>query len=262
MIIKELIQIIEQQAPLSLQESYDNSGLIVGQQNDEISGVLLCVDISEDIIDEAIEKNCNLIISHHPIIFHPIKKLTGENITQRTVISAIKNNIALYSSHTPLDKIPDGLSHALAKALNISEREILSDKDSLREDCGFGIIGSLNKPKTLNEILQLIKTQFELKVIRYSKDNGEKISKIAICTGSGASLISRAKKCGAHLYISADFKYNDFIDADKDLIIADIGHFESEYCAINVLYDIITKKITTFAIHKSEQCSNPVNYFV
>lgn len=260
--ISEIISVIEQAAPISTQESYDNSGLIVGSADADTQSALLCVDITESVLDEAIAKGCGLIISHHPIIFHPLKRLNGSNYVERIVMRSISHNIALYACHTNLDQMTGGLSYRLAADLGVINLRVLSSKSQTDNEIGFGVIGELPQPIATEDLLRFIKTKVGTGAIRHSALSGQMVKRVAICTGSGGSLIEQAKNVGADIYISADFRYNDFLDADNSIIIADIGHFESEYCAIDLLYDIITKKITTFALHKSENSANPIHYFV
>ena len=260
MILKDLISIIEDFAPLSAQEKYDNAGLIVGDDNEDIDSALLCVDITEDVIDEAIRKGCGVIIAHHPIIFSPIKTITNKSYIDRVIVKAIKNSIALYACHTNLDSVHGGMSWRLAEELSIKNCQLLEgDINSMR---GFGIVGELECEMDVLEFLETVKSTLNIGAIRYSDLCHTKIRKIALCTGSGGSLQESAINSGAELYLSADFKYNNYLDAKSRIIIADIGHFESEYCVIDLLFDIIRKKISTFVVHKSEKTKNPINYLV
>lgn len=258
--IKEITAAIESHAPLATQESYDNSGLVVGDPEAAVDSALICVDITEAVIDEAEELGVKLIISHHPVIFNPIKRLTGATNVEKLVARAIRAGIALYASHTNLDVALGGLSHRLAETIGLQNTKILSP--SKEENTGFGVIGNLPKPCPTEEFLKEVAQKLKIKAIRHSAPATEKVTKIAICSGSGASLIETAQAAGADLYLAADFKYNNFLDAAGRITIADIGHFESEYCAIEVLFDIITKKFPIFALHKSRSAANPVNYLV
>ena len=260
MIIKDLISIIEEFAPLSAQESYDNSGLIVGDKNKSIDSALLCVDITEDVLDEAINLGCGVIISHHPIIFTPIKTLTNKTYIERVVVKAIKHDIALYACHTNLDSVHGGMSWKLAQELSLNNCKLLEgDTTTMR---GFGVIGELDIEVDVLDFLQTTKLKLGIGAIRYSDLCHKQIKRVALCTGSGGSLIESAIKSGADLYLSSDFKYNNYLDVKSRIIIADIGHFESEYCVIDILFDIIRKKISTFVVHKSKETRNPINYLV
>lgn len=360
--IKELIAELEKEAPLSYQESWDNSGLLVGDNSLTISSVLLTVDVTEDVVEEAINKKANLIIAHHPIIFKGLKSLTGKSYVERTVIMAIKNNIAIYVMHTNLDVFPKGVSYKMAERLsleNIKTLDITSDylkklivfvpkthEDKVREavlnagagrignydNCSFnsegtgtfkalegskpfvgkqgeihseeeikietifpsnlkneiiqamlaahpyeevaydiytldqkentiglGKVGQLPKAMDEKEFLLLLKKQFNLQNLRHTPLRGKKIKKVAVCGGSCSFLIQKAKQ-KADIFITSDVKYHEFFDAEKDLIIADIGHFESEQYSKDIFYDIISKKFSNFAIHFSGINTNPINY--
>lgn len=257
--IKQITDAIERFAPLRIQESYDNSGLIVGSPEGEVSSALIAVDITEEVMDEAEETGADMVISHHPIIFHPLKRLTDSDYVQRVVARALRGGIALYACHTNLDAVRGGLSYRVADMLGLRNIELLSvsEKDP---EAGFGVVGEPDVPVKAEEFLLGMKKALDLRVVRHSDLCRDMVGRVAVCTGSGASLIDTACRAGADIYIAADFKYNDFLDAAGRLTIADIGHFESEYCAIDLLYDVITKNIPTFALRKSARSRNPVNY--
>lgn len=257
--VRDIAAAIEESAPLAIQEGFDNSGLIVGSSDDEVGSALIAVDITEEVMDEAERLGVGMVISHHPIIFHALKRLNGTTYVQRVVERAIRKGIALYACHTNLDAVRGGMSYQLAEMLGVGGLTLLSHS-AADPEAGFGVVGELPKPVAAMDFMRHMKERLGLQVIRHSDICRDTISRVSVCTGSGASLIDAAARAEADIYIAADFKYNDFLDADSRLIIADIGHFESEYCAIDLLYDIITKKITTFALHKSEHSRNPVNY--
>ena len=259
MTIKEITDIIEAFAPLSLQESYDNSGLVVGRPTDEVSKVLLAVDVTDEVMDEAESEGCDMIITHHPIIFHPLKRLNSASVVERCVERAIRKGIALYACHTNLDSAPEGMSWRLATMLGVEKLEVL--QPSLKgEQCGFGVVGTLAEAMPTEAFLREIMRVTGAKVIRHSDIATPSVYRVAVCTGSGASLIGDARKVGADVYVTADLKYNDFMTPDGALTVADIGHFESEYCAIDILFDILSKKMFTFAVRKSGLSRNPINY--
>ena len=259
--IKDVIAVLENAAPLALQESYDNSGLQVGDSNADINSVLLCVDVTENVVHEAVRLGAGLIVSHHPPLFHPLRHISCASYIERAVTLAIRNNIAIYSCHTNLDCAPNGMSFALGNILGLNNMSPL-EPSPLLVGAGMGVLGHLDAELPLLDFLRNVKHILGLKCIRYSLTNKLTVQTVALCTGAGASLTARAKTLGADIYLSSDFKYNDFLDADNNIVIADVGHFESEYCAINLIYEIITKKITNFAVHKSEKSVNPVNYLV
>ena len=260
MLIRDIVAPIEEFAPLSLQESYDNAGLIVGRLDDELrGGVLLAVDVTEAVIEEAIEKGCGLIITHHPIIFHPLKRLNSASVVERCVEMAIRNNIALYACHTNLDSTPNGMSWRVGEMLGLSDMEVLQPTV---DGAGFGVVGTLGEGVSEETFLQLVKQVFGVKALRHSALLGREVKRVAICTGAGASLMSEARVSGCDIYLTADLKYNDFYTPDSHFVVVDMGHFESEFCAIAILFDVLSKIFINFALHKSAQSQNPVYYFV
>ncbi len=258
--VKEITAILEEAAPLFLQESYDNSGLLVGDPEAEIDSALICVDATESVVAEAAEVGAGLVLSHHPVIFHPLKRLTGGSYIERTVAEAVRRGIALYACHTNLDSAPEGMSRMLGNLLGLRNVILLEPTATEMSGSGFGIVGEPEHVLPTEEFLRTVRDRLSLKCIRYSGITRPTVRRAALCTGAGASMMSAAKRAGADVYLSADFKYNDFLDADRELVIADIGHFESEYCAIDLIYEIIRKKMPTFALHKSMRSVNPVNY--
>lgn len=257
--IKEITDIIEAFAPLALQESYDNSGLIVGRPSDEVERVLLAVDVTDEVMDEAEAEGCDMIITHHPIIFHALKRFNSANVVERCVERAIRKGIALYACHTNLDSTPEGMSWRLASMLGVENLEVLQPAVE-GEQSGFGVVGNLPSPMATEAFLREVMRATGADVIRHSDIATAEVSRVAVCTGSGAFLIGEARKAGAEVYVTADLKYNDFMTPDGALTVADIGHFESEYCAIDILFDILSKKILTFAVRKSRRSRNPINY--
>ena len=257
----DVMAAIEEFAPLCAQDSFDNSGLLVGDPQAEVCGILICLDITPEVLDEAIDLKVNMIVSHHPIIFHPLKSVTTASITQQIVAKAITAGIAMYACHTNLDSVNGGMSFKMGEILGVHDMEILVPRESrLPEGIGYGVIGHLNEAEEVMSFLWKVKDRFSCDVIRHSVTCGQKVYRIALSSGSGASMIPAARAAGADLFISADFKYNDFFPDVNPMVVADIGHFESEYCAIDLLFDIIRKKIPIFAIHKSKESHNPVNY--
>lgn len=259
--IKEITDVIESFAPLGWQESYDNAGLIVGRSDDEVHKALLAVDVTDEVLDEAEAEGCDLVITHHPIVFHPLKRFNSADMVQRCVERAIRSRTALYACHTNLDSAPGGMSWRLAELLGISSLELLQPSGEA-EGVGFGVVGELPEAVDTLEYLRRVRELLHVGAIRYSDVASERVRRIALCTGAGASMIGDARRAGADLYITADLKYNDFMTPDGALTVADVGHFESEYCAIQLLFDVLSKNLRTFAVRKSERSRNPVNYLV
>ena len=363
MLLKNIVDHLERIAPLSYQESYDNAGLMVGDKMQEVSAALVTLDVTEEVIAEAIQKNCGLIISHHPLIFKGIKRITGSNDVERCLIKAIQNNIAIYAAHTNLDSITGGVNSKICEKLGLKNCQILApaknqllkivtyvpedhiekvrsalfaagagvignydlcsysgsgqgtfrgnefsnpfvgsreelhtekefrletivprhlisnvitallashpyeevayDLVPLENDMntvGSGMIGELEVPLDEIEFLHTVKELFGCGMIRHTALLNRKISKIAVCGGSGSFLVSKAIVKGADLFISADFKYHDFFEADKRIVLADIGHYESEQFTKEVLKEIVLKKFPTFALRLSDVKTNPVSY--
>jgi dinuclear metal center YbgI/SA1388 family protein len=362
--IEELTNYLEELAPLHYQESYDNSGLIVGNEKVEITNVLISLDCIENVIDEAIEKKCNLIIAHHPIIFKGLKKITGKNYIERTIIKAIKHDIAIYAIHTNLDNVTGGVNFKIAERLGLEKVQILSPKgqqlmkltvftptqktgqmlDALyaggageignyancsfrtvgkgtfkpnelatpktgqrgryeeveesrievifpsylksvvltamknghvyeevsyhlhelvntNQTVGSGALGFLNKPMPTTDFLALLKQNMQVSVIKHTALIKDEIKTVAVCGGSGGFLLNKAMSVGADIFITSDYKYHEYFDADSKIIIADIGHYESEQFTKELIRDVILKKMTNFATYLSEAKTNPVDYY-
>ncbi len=361
--IKEILHTIEQLAPLPLQESYDNSGVQIGDINQEAKGAVVCIDVTESVIDEAIALNCNLIISHHPLAFRAFKSLTGKNYIERCMIKACKHDIVVYAAHTNLDNASDGINRYLAEMLNLQHIRILdpqkgkllklvtyvpdSHADLVRnalfnigaghigdyDSCsynvkgqgtfragentnpycgergelhtesevriemilpvykqsealraliavhpyeepaydffalqnewskaGSGIVGTLPEETDEEDFLYLLKDTFHLKTIQHSSLRGRPVRDVAICSGSGAFLIPKAISYSADVFITGEAKYNDYYDVEDKVLLAVVGHYESEIFTKNIFFDIISKKYPTFAVYMSGFDANPVNY--
>ena len=250
---------LEEWAPLSYQEGYDNAGLVVGDPKTEIKGVVIALDSTEEVVEEAIHLGANLIIAHHPIVFKGLKKLNGSNYVERTVIKAIKNNIAIYACHTNLDAVMTGVNSKICDLLNVKNRSILSLKQG-EDEAGAGMIGDLTEPMDEMEFLEEVKKTFNTGAIKYTKLLNKKVKKVAVCGGSGSFLLNDAIQKKADVFITSDFKYHQFFDADGQLVIADIGHFESEICTQELIYDYLSEKFTTFVACFSKVNTNPINY--
>lgn len=265
--IKKILQTLEAIAPLRLQEGYDNAGLICGNEEWEASGALICLDSTEEIIDEAITLGCNLVIAHHPIVFKGLKRINGNNYVERTIIKAIKNDIAIYAIHTNLDNVLyRGVNAKIAEKLELSNTQILAPKEGMHTKgepamFGAGLVGELADEMEAKRFLEMLKTNMQTGCIRHTKLLDKSIKKVALCGGSGSFLLSNAIKTRADIFITGDFKYHEFFDAENHLIIADIGHFESEQFTIELLFEILSEKFRNFALHYTKVNTNPVQYF-
>ena len=259
MTIRDITDFLESIAPLHYQESYDNAGLIIGDHQSSVSDVLFCLDATEAVVEEAIGLGCNLIIAHHPIIFRGLKKINGYHYTERAVLKAIKNDIAIYAIHTNLDNVLNhGVNEKIAEKLDLQDVRILRAKEY--ENIGSGVIGTLGRSLSLSAFTDHLIERMQLSGLRYTKAVKEEISTVALCGGSGSFLLEDAITAGADAYISADFKYHEYFDANDQIVIFDIGHYESEKFTIELLHQLITGKFSTFAGYCTKVNTNPLNY--
>ena len=256
--VKDIINIIEEFAPLGIQEKWDNSGLCIGSPEDEVTSVLMGLDCTPELVDEAVACGADMIVTHHPLIFSGLKKISPDDLIGAAVIKAIKAGISIYAAHTNADKVIAGVSGAMAAKLGLENVAIL-DEDG--EGTGLGVVGDLPAPMTSQEAVEFVKERFGLKAMRTSKPVEGNISRIAMCGGSGGSLIGAAKAAGAQLYISGDISYHNFF-TPEGFMIMDIGHYESEIEIVDILFSLIKKKFPTFAVRITQNIySNPIFYF-
>ena len=257
--IKSITSYLESIAPLFLQEEYDNSGLIIGNADDEVQGALICIDCTEAVVEEAIQKKCNLIIAHHPIVLSGLKKISGRNYIERVVLKAIQNNIVIYAIHTNLDNVYQGVNKRICDKLGLSNCKFLLPKEH-QAAAGSGMIGILPKPMSEMDFLNKVKGVMKAGSIRYTGLLGKKVKKVAVCGGSGSFLLNAAIEAKADIFITADFKYHQFFDADNKIVVADIGHYESEQFTKELIHDLLKRKFSIFALRLSAINTNPVNY--
>jgi len=262
--IREVTSYLETIAPLHLQESYDNAGLLVGDADQEVKGVLVTLDSTEEVVSEAIEQGCNLIVAHHPIIFGGLRRLTGQSYIDRTVTKAIKNDIALYAIHTNLDNVlQNGVNQEIGQRLGLGEMQILSPKkeEGYPEGAvGSGLIGTLPQPMDPSAFKAHLKEKMNLAVIKHTRFLGKKIARVALCGGSGRFLLNQALLREADVFISSDFKYHEYFDANGQITICDIGHYESERYTIELLERLLREKFSTFALCCTKVNTNPIIY--
>ena len=262
--IQEIIHSLEQWAPLDFQESYDNSGLISGDPTQNCTGVLCSLDCTEAVVDEAIAKGCNLIVSHHPIIFKGVKQLNINHFIGRTLIKAISHNISLYAFHTNLDNVIDGVNKSLADQLQLTNRSILAPipgkLDQNGQPIGAGIVGELPLETEAHSFLQWVKEKFHLSVLKHTPIVNKQLKTIALCGGSGSFLIDTAKTQKLDCFITSDLKYHEFFEADNQLLLVDIGHGESEQYVPDLIVAYLSIKFPTFAVLRSLVNTQPVTY--
>lgn len=261
--IQDIYNYLHSIAPFHLQEPYDNAGLIVGNPSQVCTGVITCLDSTETVIEEAVAKGANLVIAHHPIIFSGLKRLTGRSYIERTVIKAIKHDVAIIAIHTNLDNVLDsGVNGRIATRLGLVDTKVLASKDPDGDHgVGSGVIGTLATPLTESAFLHLLKDKMQTGTIKHTRMLSQEVSTVAVCGGSGGFLLGEAIRAGAQVFVTADYKYHEYFDADGHLMIADIGHYESEQFTIELLQELINQKFSTFAAHCTEVNTNPVNYF-
>lgn len=262
--LKEIIDFLESHAPLHYQEAYDNSGLIIGDMESEISGALICLDVTDAVLQEAVDAGYNLIISHHPMIFGGIKSLISANYTQRLVRSAILMQMNIYSIHTNLDNlVNEGVNARIGQQLLLVHARPLRVGIHSKEEPakGIGLIGELPRAMQSAEFLSFLKDRMQTDCVRYTLPVREPIQTVSLCGGSGSFLLADAIAAGADVFISGDFKYHDFFDGPGKIMIADIGHYESEQFTIDLLYDLISVKFSNFAVRKTSMDTNPIKYF-
>ena len=263
--IREITDAIEQYAPLRLQEEWDNAGIQVGNPEAEVTGVLLCTDATEAVVSEAIDRGFNLVISHHPLIFRGLKKIMGRTPVERTVAMAIKHDITIYSAHTNMDSAWQGVSFRMADKIEMTGVTFLDDNhvdpygDGDSTQAGCGVIGDI-EPMTAREVLKRVKEAFEVGAVRYSGNADTMVSRVALCGGAGGFLLDKAVQLGAQLYVTADMRYHDFLDNSQRIVVADIGHYESEHFTKEIFLEIIQKKNPTFAVAFAKNETNQVNY--
>ena len=256
--VKDITNVIEAFAPLSIQESWDNSGLCIGSPESEVTSVLLGLDCTPELVDEAIACGADMIITHHPLIFSGLKKISPDDMIGETVMKAIAAGISIYAAHTNSDKVLAGVSGAMAARLGLVNVTIL-DEDG--DGTGLGVVGDLPEPMSSEEAIAFVKERFALKAMRTSRPIDGQISRIAMCGGSGGSLIGTAVRSGAQLYISGDISYHNFFTR-KGFMIMDIGHYESEKEIVEILFSLIKKNFPTFAVRITQNInSNPIYYF-
>lgn len=256
--IRDIATTIEGIAPLSLQESYDNSGLQIGSPDTQVNSVMVCLTVTEEILAEARSKGCELIVSHHPLLFKGLKHISDKTSTERIVTEAIRHNIALYAAHTNLDASKEGVSVDMAQALGMTEIKPLQPTGDNSIE-GLGVIGAMPNPVPALEFLRHVKKIFGVKNIRYSATTPTiVIRKVALCGGAGGSLIEKAIKKGADAYVTGDLRYHDYDSFGHEILLADIGHYESELGARKLLGRLIRDAYPDVVIMTAESEINPI----
>ncbi|MCM1076675.1 MAG: Nif3-like dinuclear metal center hexameric protein [Bacteroides sp.] len=261
--LADVVNCIEDFASPGLQEKWDNTGWQLCPQpaDTPCTGVMLCLDVTPEIVAEAKAEGCNLIVSHHPLLFKGLKQITGASPVERAVISAISEGIAVYSSHTALDSASHGVSHKLGSMLGLESMQVLAPQPG-SPTTGLGVIGEFSHPMDTDRFISLVKEVYGAEVVRVSAGPAglDGIRRVALCSGSGGEFISTAIALGADAYITSDTRYHDFVDFGKAIVMVDTGHFESEICTKSIFSGIISEKFPTFAVRQSRAEHNPVRY--
>ena len=257
---KLLLDALEQYAPLPLQDSYDNAGLQIGlTEEQEVAGALLCLDVTEEIIDEAVRKGCNVVIAHHPLLFHGLKSITGKSYVERCVIKAIKNNIAIYAAHTNMDNAQGGVNYRIAETIGLTNLAFLDDKAGAIP-AGSGIIGELPTAEDEKNFLLRLKSLFGIQCVRHNALCDRKVRRVALCGGAGGFLLSKAISLGADAFLTGEMRYHDYFGHEGDLLIAEMGHYESEQYTMDIFAEILSNQFPELKIVKTSLNTNPINY--
>ena len=256
MSIKEVLQHLERRFPLEWQEDFDNSGIQCGDKEQEITGALVCFEFSDEVIEEAVKLNDNLIVAHHPLIFgNGLKKITPDNRVGRMVCKAIEHKIVLYSMHTNVDSGIGGGNYAFAEKLRLRNCSVLDPKALEGEYnglVGLGQVGELPEEMPVKDFVQYVKQCLGLQVVKYAGKIERPVKKVAVCGGSGSSLIRQALRSGADAYVTGDVRYHDFYTPDNQMLIVDVGHFEGEHFIKEILFAELKENFCKFAIHFSK----------
>lgn len=256
--VSDIIAAIERFAPLDIQEKWDNSGLCIGSPDAPVTSVLLGLDCTPELVDEAVACGADMIVTHHPLIFSGLRRISPDEPVGEAVVKAVRAGISVYAAHTTADKVIAGVSGAMARRLGLRDISVL---DPENDGTGLGIVGNLPEPLTAAEAVKMVKERFGLQAMRTSRPVDGRISRVAMCGGSGSSLIGKAMDSGAQLYISGDISYHHFF-VPKGFMVMDIGHYESEKEIVDILFSLLKKKFPTFAVRITENIySNPIFYF-
>ena len=266
--IKEVIDALERFAPLPLQESYDNAGLQVGLTEAEVSGALLCLDVTEKVVDEAIRRGCNLIVAHHPLIFRKLAQVTDADYVQRTVIKAIKNDIVIAAMHTNLDSAVGGVNYKIAEKLGLKNprffgrsKQVVDPQTDESVTGGDGVIGEFEEPLAADDLILLLKKKFDVECVQTNELLRREIRSIALCGGSGSFLLKDAIAAGADAFLTGEMGYHEYFGHEQEIQICVIGHYQSEQFTTEVLRDIIVQECPGVKCYLSEINTNPIGYF-
>lgn len=258
--IREIFDALEVFAPLSLQDGYDNAGLQIGLTEDaEATGALLCLDVTEAVIDEAVSRGCNVIVSHHPLLFRPCKNITSADYVGRCILKAIKHEVAIYAAHTNLDNAFGGVNWKIAEKIGLCNVKVLMSKPGV-DGAGAGVIGTLAEPMNKNSFISMVKNVFHVDCVRCNNWKAGDIRTVAVCGGAGAFLIPNAESAGADVFITGEIGYHRFFGYEDCMLLMEIGHFESEQYTLDILKDIISGVSPELPVFHTGVRTNPVDY--
>lgn len=263
MIIKEVIHALEKFAPLPLQDDWDHSGLQIGLTEAEVTGALLCLDVTEDTVREAVDKGCNLVVAHHPLLFKGLRSITGADYVERAVMTALKHDVTIYAMHTNMDNAPRGVNYELCRRLGLVPGDFIAPLDRPLpegvERAGAGMIGVLPEPMGCGDFILRVKKVLGAESVRLAGyDSGRMISRVAVCGGAGSFLSGRARG-RADMLLTGEIGYHDMFYADG-LIMAAAGHFETEQHTIEIFKSVIESSCPSVRTVKTEITTNPIKY--
>ncbi len=258
--IRQVLDALEQFAPLPLQESWDNAGLQLGLTEAEVSGALLCLDVNEQIIDEAIRRGCNLVVSHHPLLFRGLKQISGADYVQRSVIKALKNDIVVVSLHTNMDNAQGGVNWKIAERLGLQGCQFFAQKMVDGMEAGSGVVGELPSALDARAFIELVKQQFGVQCAMCNELLERPIRKVAICGGAGDFLLPDAVAQGADAFITGEMHYHQYFGYEQRIQLCVIGHYQSEQYTSEIFRDIIQKECPGVTTCIAETCTNPIVY--
>lgn len=259
--IKEVVTALERFAPLPLQESYDNAGLQVGLTEAEVSGALLCLDVTEAIVDEAVDKGCNLIVAHHPLIFRKLAHVIGENFVQRALVKAIKQDVAIMALHTNLDNARGGVNFKMAEKLGLEHADFVSKEWCGDVEKGCCVMGEFPRPMAPADFMAHLKKVFRAPIVLGNELLQRPIAKVALCGGAGSFALVQAVAAGADAFVTGEMHYHEYFDHEQELQIAVLGHYESEQFTVEIFKEIIEKECPGVPCHVAETFTNPINVY-
>ena len=256
--VKEITNAIEAVAPLYLQESWDNSGMQVGDPDCEVSGVLLCTDVREEIVDEAIERGANMIISHHPLLFRGLKKIVGRSYQERIVAKAIKHDITIYCAHTNMDSTVGGVNFKMAEKMGLADLQPLQGPVVDGKWCG--VVGTLPAPMPAEAFIRMLKERFGVASVRANELLQREVRRVALCGGAGSFMLADALRAGADAFVTGEMGYHEFFGHEQHIQICVIGHYESEQYTTEIFRDIISRECPEVKTCIAETQTNPIVY--